>query len=160
MSKDTSKKSDRKYILYIAIIIFAASLTTLVYRVGVSFYERYVTFKEEREKKHQEAMNAANKQQEKQKLDSFNMEYEFLTGTQVKYSVESLIDKAITNNTKNKEHQIEFIFDENNYGKDIDSIKNIKKSLKDFNDFNIQYYEVTLSYGEDGYINRITIETK
>lgn len=170
-------KGERKIVLYILIIILIASFVTLVYRVGSDVSNKY-----QRDKKNKENIikDISNKisdgidnitndddektkeeiEEEKQdKIDDFNMYYENHSGSETKFSVSSLIDKAVTNNKKNKDHLIEFIFDGKSFGTEASSIKEIKKSLTDFKGYDIQYYEVSLDYDKDGYINKITIET-
>lgn len=168
-------KGERKIVLYILIIILITSFVTLVYRVGSDVSNKY-----QRDKKNKENIikDISNKisdgidnvtndektkeeiEEEKQdKIDDFNMDYENHSGSETKFSVSSLIDKAVTNNKKNKDHLIEFIFDGKSFGTEASSIKEIKKSLTDFKGYDIQYYEVSLDYDKDGYINKITIET-
>ena len=43
---------------------------------------------------------------------------------------------------------------------DPDKIKEIKDSLKDFNGYKLQYYEISIDYDDNGYVNKITIETR
>ncbi len=175
---NVKKQKDRKFILYILIVIFIFSLGTLVYRVGNDIYaKREAERKEERlkqeqiEKEKQELKNKIKEEEEKinkemeeqsikAKIDSFNHSYEFWSGTQTNSIVSKLIDDAIKSNQKDKEHQIEFVFDGNSYGTEANSIRSIKNSLKDFNNYKIQYYEVILSYDNDGYVNKVTIETR
>lgn len=176
--KNTGNLNSRKFILYILVVIFVFSLGTLIYRVGSDIYaKREAERKEERlrqeqiEKEQQELKNKIkeeeekiNKEMEEQatkvKIDSFNSSYEFWSGTQTKSAVSNLIDDAIKSNAKNKERQIEFVFDGNSYGIEASSIRSIKNSLKDFNNSKIQYYEVNLAYDNDGYVNKVTIETR
>lgn len=168
---------NRKIILYILIIIFIASVTTLSYRIASSIKEKKDAIKEEikkekekQEKKQQEMEeefkeqqeNIQNKIEESKKnaaKDDFNRSYEFWSGTQTSAIVSKIIDDAITNNKKNNEHLIEFMFDGTSYGTDANNIKNIKNSLKDFNGHEIQFYEISLDYDGNGYVNKITIET-
>lgn len=172
------KPKNRKFILYILIVIFIFSLGTLTYRVGSDIYAKkeaarkeYQREKEKREKEEQEIKNQIKEEQEKakqemeesdkkSKIDSFNWDFETRSGTQTKAGVGYLIDDAITNNQKNKEHLIEFVFDGNSYGTDPNSIRSIKNNLKDFVNYNIQYYEVILDYNTEGYVNKVTIETR
>ncbi len=172
------KPKNRKFILYILIIIFIFSLGTLTYRIGSDIYAKkeaerkeYEREKEKREKEKQEIKNQIKEEQEKvrqemeenerkNKIDSFNGNFETWSGTQTKGAVGFIIDDAITNNQKNKEHLIEFVFDGNSYGTDPNSIRSIKNNLKDFNNHKIQYYEVILDYNTEGYIYKVTIETR
>lgn len=168
-------KGERKIVLYILIIILIVSFVTLVYRVGSDIQNKYESEKKKNESiikdisdKINEGIDSVNDdektkeeiEEEKQdKIDDFNRNYENKSGSQTKFAVSSLIDKAITNNKKNKDHLIEFIFDDKSFGTEPSSIKEIKKSLTDFKEYDIQYYEVSLDYDKDGYINKITIET-
>ena len=65
------------------------------------------------------------------------------------------------NNKKNSSHLIEVVFDGTSYGTDPSSIQSIKNSLSTWTaDNHIQYYEVSADYDSNGYINRVTIETR
>ena len=84
---------------------------------------------------------------------SFNSKFEMRTGTQYGSFVSSLLDDVITNNKTNKEHMIEIVFGEVNTT-DSNEIKNMKQNLK-----TISQYEVSLDYDQNGYVNKVTIET-
>lgn len=84
-------------------------------------------------------------------IRGFNGPFEMYSGTQSVFFVESLLDKAVTNNKTEKEHIITVIYD------DItttvpDEIVSIKHSLED----DVEY-EVSLDYDEDGFVNKITL---
>lgn len=83
---------------------------------------------------------------------SFNSQYEYRTGTKWGSSVASLLDDVITNNKTNKEHIIKVVFGEITTT-DHNEIKNMKRKLDDFTD-----YEVSLDYDDKGWANKITIE--
>lgn len=170
--------SNRKIILYIVIIIFVASLTTLVYRVGSDIKEKSDAVKEEMNKareeakrKQEEAEEKIRKQQEEMeqemkqkelesKKKSFNYTFETYQGTESKTATGWQIDKVIQNNKTNNEHLVEVVFDGVSYGTDSEKIKEIKNSLRDFNGYKIQYYEISLDYDDNGYVNKVTIETR
>lgn len=168
-------KGERKIVLYILIIILIASFVTLVYRVGSDVLNKYQRAKKNKENIIKDISNKISdgidnvtndektkeeiEEEKQEKIDDFNMDYENYSGSKSKFSVSSLIDKAVTNNKKNKDHLIEFIFDGKSFGTEASSIKEIKKSLIEFKGYDIQYYEVSLDYDKDGYINKITIET-
>lgn len=176
--KKNNNEGGRKFILYILIIIFIAALATLSYRIASSIKERNDALKEEirkekekQEKKQQEIENEVKEQQEKvqkeleesekqKEKDNFNRNYEFWSGTQTSMIVSNIIDSAVANNKKSTEHLIEFIFDGTSYGTDANNIKTIKSSLKNFKGHEIQYYEISLDYDENGFVNKITIETR
>lgn len=176
--KKNNNEGGRKFILYILIIIFIAALATLSYRVASSIKERNDALKEEirkekekQEKKQQEIEDKIKEQQEKvqkeleesenqKEKEKFNGNYEFWSGTQTSAPVSNIIDNAITNNKKSNEHLIEFVFDGTSYGTDPNNIKTIKNSLRNFKGHEIQYYEISLDYDGNGYVNKITIETR
>lgn len=169
--KKNNNEGGRKFILYILIIIFIASVVTLSYRIASSIKERNDAIKEEMKKEKEAMENEIKNQQEsvqKQMEESknqiakekFNGDYEFWSGSQTSTPVSNIIDSAVANNKKNTEHLIEFIFDGTSYGTSPESIKTIKSNLRDFEGYNIQYYEVSLDYDNDGYVNKVTIETR
>lgn len=180
--KNDNKKSnvnkdggDRKIILYLLIIIFVASLSTLVYRVGCDLKEKKDAIMEEINKtnddakrkqeeilKKQEEMRQEMEMQEQEsKKSSFNFSFETYQGTQSGTVTGWEVDKIIKNNKQNNGHLIEVIFDGVSYGTDSDKIKEIKNSLNDnFTGSGFQKYEISIDYDSDGYVNKITIETR
>ncbi len=172
------KKKDRKFILYIVIIAFIASLGTLTYRVGSSIKAKKDAIKEEYNKKQKEAeekqkaieeevkkrqeeLEQKRKEEELQReKDSFNNMHEFYAGTQGGTATGLEIDEIIKSNKKSSEHLIEVIFDGTSYGTDPDKIKEIKGMLKSFNGYKLQNYEISVDYDENGYVNKVTIESK
>lgn len=187
-AKKEDKKKDsgnRKIILYIVIVIFIVSLVTLTYRVGTVIKTKIDETKEEinktkeeakkkqeeAEKRRKEIEEKIKEEQERQeqeqkereeelKKDSFNSKFEFYQGTNGGTAVGMEIDKIVENNKKNTTKLIEVIFDANSYGTDAENIRKIKNSLKDFNGYKLQQYEVSLDYDTNGYVNKVTIETK
>lgn len=169
---------DRKFILYIVIIVFIASLGTLTYRVGSSIkakkdaiIEEYNKEKQEIKDKQKKAEEEAKKRQEEleqkrkeeeleREKDSFNSMHEFYAGTQGGTTTGLEVDEIIKSNKKSSEHLIEVIFDDTSYGTDPDKIKEIKSMLKSFNGYQLQKYEISVDYDENGYVNKVTIETK
>lgn len=180
-SKSTKKqgnKQPRKIILYIVIIIFIASLVTLLYRVGSDIKlkidernQEIEKIKDDAKKKQQEIEDKIKEQQEKmeqqekenekkREISSFNSNFEFYQGTEGGTSTSNQIDNVIKSNKKNADHLVEVIFDGVSYGTDTEKIKEIKNSLKNFNGYELQYYEISIDYDDNGYVNKITIETK
>lgn len=172
------KKKDRKFIIYIVIVIFIASLGTFAYRVG-SYVKGKIDYakqetnkiKQEMEEKERQAEEETKKRKEEleqkrkeaeleNEINSFNNMLEFYIGTRTGTMVKYEIDEVVESNKKNTEHPIEVIFDGTSYGTDPDKIKEIKDSLKDLNGHDFQYYEISADYDENGYINKIAIETK
>ncbi len=176
--KKQDNKQPRKIILYIVIIIFIASLVTLLYRVGSDIKlkvdarnEEIEKIKDDAKKKQQEIEDKIKEQQEKieqqekenekkREISSFNSNFEFYQGTESGTSTGYQIDNVIKSNKKNANHLVEVIFDGVSYGTDTEKIKEIKNSLKNFNGYELQYYEISIDYDDNGYVNKITIETK
>lgn len=169
---------DRKFILYILIIIFIASLALLAYRVGTDIKakkdeikeelrkekEKAEKKREEEEKKQQELEDKIKKEQEEYhenfSKDSFNSTFEINQGTKSGMFAKSQVDNIIKNNKKDKEHLIEVIFDGTSYGTDPSNISNVKNNLREFNGNKFQEYEISLDYDDNGYVNKVTIETR
>lgn len=169
---------DRKFILYILIIIFIASLALLAYRVGTDIKAKKDEIKEElrkekekaekkqeeEEKRQQELEDKINKEQEEYhenfSKDSFNSTFEMNQGTKSGMFAKSQVDNIIKNNKKDKEHLIEVIFDGTSYGTDPSNISNVKNNLREFNGYKFQEYEISLDYDDNGYVNKVTIETR
>lgn len=169
---------DRKFILYILIIIFIASLAFLTYRVGTDIKAKKDEIKEElrkekekaekkqeeEEKKQQELEDKINKEQEEYhenfNKDSFNSTFEMNQGTKSGMFAKSQVDNIIKNNKKDKEHLIEVVFDGTTYGTDPSNISNVKNKLQEFNGYKFQEYEISLDYDDNGYVNKVTIETR
>lgn len=169
---------DRKFILYILIIIFIASLSLLAYRIGTDIKAKKDEIKEElrkekekaekkqeeEEKKQQELEDKINKEQEEYhenfSKDSFNSTFEMNQGTKSGMFAKSQVDNVVKNNKKDKEHLIEVIFDGTSYGTDPSNISNVKNKLQEFNGYKFQEYEISLDYDDNGYVNKVTIETR
>ena len=162
---------DRKFILYILIIIFIASLALLAYRVGTDIKTKKDEIKEElrkekekAEKEEKEFKDKFNKNMEESDLkfdkNSFNSNYTFYSGTQPGQSVSMLIDNIINKNKTEKDHLVELTFDNTSYGTDSDNIKQTKNMIQTFKGYDIQYYEVSMGYDDNGYVNKVTIETR
>lgn len=169
---------DRKFILYILIIIFIASLALLAYRIGTDIKTKKDEIKEElrkekekaekeqeeEEKKQQELEDKIKKEQEEYhenfSKDSFNSTFEINQGTKSGMFAKSQVDNIIKNNKKDKEHLIEVIFDGTSYGTDPSNISNVKNNLREFNGNKFQEYEISLDYDDNGYVNKVTIETR
>ena len=162
---------DRKFILYILIIIFIASLALLSYRVGTDIKTKKDEIKEElrkekekAEKEEREFKDKFNKDMEESDLkfdkNSFNSNYTFYSGTQPGQNVSMLIDNIINKNKTEKDHLVELTFDNTSYGTDSDNIKQTKNMIQTFKGYDIQYYEVSMDYDDNGYVNKVTIETR
>ena len=187
-TKKENTKNDsgnRKFILYIVIVIFIVSLVTLTYRVGTTIKTKMDENKEEAnktkeeikrkqeevEKRQKEIEEKIKEEQERQEQEqkereqeisknSFNSTFEFYQGTKGGTATGMAIDKIAENNKKNTTQLIEVIFDNTTYGTDAENIRKIKNNLKDFNGYKLQQYEIYLDYDTNGYVNKVTIETK
>ena len=168
---ETKEDGDRKFILYILIIIFIASLALLAYRVGTDIKTKKDEIKEElrkekekAEKDEKEFKDKFNKDMEESDLkfdkNSFNSNYTFYSGTQPGQNVSMLIDNIINKNKTEKDHLVELTFDNTSYGTDSDNIKQTKNMIQTFKGYDIQYYEVSMDYDDNGYVNKVTIETR
>lgn len=176
--EDKKEDGDRKFILYILIIIFIASLALLAYRIGTDIKTKKDEIKEElrkekekaekkqeeEEKKQQELEDKIKKEQEEYhenfSKDSFNSTFEINQGTKSGMFAKSQVDNIIKNNKKDKEHLIEVVFDGTSYGTDPSNISNVKNNLREFNGNKFQEYEISLDYDDKGYVNKVTIETR
>ena len=156
---------DRKFILYILIIIFIASLALLAYRVGTDIKAKKDEIKEElrkekekAEKEEKEFKDKFNKDMEESDLkfdkNSFNSNYTFYSGTQPGQNVSMLIDNIINKNKTEKDHLVELTFDNTSYGTDSDNIKQTKNMIQTFKGYDIQYYEVSMDYDDNGYVKK------
>ena len=87
-----------------------------------------------------------------------NNKFSFKAGTSSKSSVSWTLDDVMTNNKTNKEHLIEVIYKDKSYGTTYDEIIKIKSLLKDFEGYNLVYYEVSFEYNDDGYIYKMIIK--
>lgn len=162
---------NRKIILIIAIIIFIGSLVTLTYRIGTTIKTKIADTKEEikkqqekekaeQEKEKERQEKEKQEREEKRNKESFNSEFEALQGTKSSNVTGWEIDSVVENNKKNAAHLIEVIFDGTSYGTDAENIRKIKNSLKGWDGFELQFYEISLDYDNNGYVNKVTIETK
>ena len=85
---------------------------------------------------------------------SFNYDLELFTGTNSGMFVSNLLDNVITKNKKDKTHTITVIYGEVNTT-NTDEIRQLKTNFEDSKN-----YEVSLDYGSDGFVNKVTIFDK
>ena len=78
--------------------------------------------------------------------------FEQYEGTKLGNTVESMLEKVVTNNKKNTDKLITIVFNETETS-DTAEITKIKHKLDTFTD-----YEVSLDYDDKGNVNKITIE--
>ena len=174
-SVNTTKKiknnvPKRKFILYILIVVFVFSIGLLILRIGNSFVTVVKSQIEETKKEDEEQEKELKEEEEKQKKEEersknfeknrFNYTFEMYQGTESGMFAKSQLDNIIKNNNKSSEHLIEVIFDGVSHGTEVDSIRKMKDQIKEFKNYKFQEYEISLDYGDDGYVNKVTIETK
>ena len=85
---------------------------------------------------------------------AFNSSVEFRAGESSGFFIKSMLDFVVQNNNSNSEHKLFVKYNGVTYN-DSESIKTLKNS---FNDFSEKKYDVTVSYGSDGYANGYTIK--
>ena len=176
--KVPKKSNNRRFLLYIFIIIFTVCSVILVYRLANTIKEknekRQQEIQEQKDKFKEQQQNIsdkikeqmeqfekadeeAKKEEEQRKIDSFNHMYEFYQGRKWKTIVFNIIDEVVTNNKKSNEHLIEVIYDNVSYGTDSNYIKTIKDVMPSDNFLD---YEISIDYDEIGYVNKVIIERK
>ncbi len=180
------KKQERKWILYVLILVLIVSVSALVVRVGAAreeakqkqegFFNNIFgtvtdlvndqlqnndmnidggnvldgikdTFEEL-----EQQVNPKDEQEEKVNKNVFNIGFTYAEGTQPTIFVENILDKVVTSNKQNKDMLITVVYKKTTTT-DVDEIKAIKKSLKEWWE-----YEVSVDYDDEGYVNKITIE--
>lgn len=151
---NSNELKPRRWLLYVLIIINIVIAVVLANKVitdrqnktdeNNSFFDNFFD-------KVNDAVNNNDHFSEIEKK-SFNSTFEMYAGTEYGNSVSWLIDKVITNNKTNSEHILTVVFGDVN-STDTEEIRNIKKSLDDWTE-----YEVILDYDENGFVYLITIE--
>lgn len=135
--KNLSINKPRKWLVTLLVIIEIIIFIFLVYGFVSSI-------------KNTSIFNLKNNNFEK---NYFNKHYEILyDGTEYGNSVSQMIDDIITNNKKDKNHIITFVYE------DLSTTNpdEIKKSKQKFDTWT--KYEVSFEYGDDGYINMAIVE--
>ena len=94
---------------------------------------------------------AYSKQAKLIEIQSFNGPIELVNGKNVELLISKTLDDIITSNKKNKNHQIKVAY-KNLSTNEEEGIVQIRDSLKENS-----YYNVSLDYDDEGYINRFTI---
>lgn len=177
------KKKERKWILYVLILILIATVAVLVVRIGLAreaekqkqdgfFTNIFGTVTGIIEDKIgngdinsndvidgiKDAFEGfdeqvSNKQEEKKEIpEVFNSGLIYAEGTKATIFVENILDTVVTKNKQNKDMLITVVYKKKTTT-DVNEIKAIKKSLKQWSE-----YEVSVDYDDDGYITKITIE--
>lgn len=172
--KKPAKKKERKYLLYILIVILLASIITLAIRLGIAHEEKQqkqeglfndifgtvTDFVEDQLEGSgtniidgiKDAYEGQDEMKDKISKSQFNIGFTYAEGTKATIFVESILDKVVTSNKQNPDMLITVVY-KNKSTTDVTEIKSIKKSLKEWGE-----YEVSVDYDENGYVNKITIE--
>lgn len=109
-------------------------------------------YDEESEKMDNEHEEKVNEMQSNSNKTVHNMQFESYAGTKATIFVKTALDKIISNNKKSSEHIVTFVYN-NEETTDETRIKEIKKSLDEWGE-----YEISIDYDENGYVNRLTLE--
>lgn len=151
---NSNELKPRKWLLYVLILISIVIVVVLANKIiadrQIKADDKNSIFDEFSDKINDILNN--NEQFDEIEKKSFNSTFEMYAGTEYGSSVSWLIDKIITNNKTNSEHIITVVFKGNSYT-DNNEIRNIKKNLDDWTE-----YEVILDYDENGFVYLVTIE--
>lgn len=169
--KKVKSKKERKWLLYVMVVILVASSTTLAIRIGMNIDQK------NKEKENfmnnifgtitgiqgqiqnqinndfsNDFENDKTEMEETISKSKFNLPFIYSSGTNLEVFVSNTLDDVITSNKTNKEMLITVVYGDIETT-DTEKIKSIKKMLKEFTK-----YEVSVDYDDNGYVNKITIE--
>lgn len=152
---NTDEPKPRKWLLVVLIIV---SIIIVIILVNKIVMDRQAKKENEKNNGIFEFFGELFNNFEDLELDDFNKEsfnntFEFRMGTEYGSSVSNLLDDVITNNKTNDNYLIEVVFGDITTT-DTNEIKNMKQRLD-----SSKKYEVSLDYNDDGYVNKVTIET-
>lgn len=142
--KLVSKLGNGSFVMHsiIMIMIFIVFLVIFV-GVGAGIFSRM----------HYDSKSTDIVEKDEVNADIFNVRFEMYSGSESKYSVESLIDNVASSNRKYSDKQITFVFNDFK-SSDATEITNLKDTLTD------DEYNVALYYDGNGYINRVVLSSK
>lgn len=100
----------------------------------------------------EQQMNNKQEKEKKERPAVFNSGLTYAEGTKATIFVENILDTIVTKNKLNKDMLITVVYKKKKTT-DVNEIKAIKKSLKQWSE-----YEVSVDYDDEGYITKITIE--
>lgn len=173
--KKTKTKKERKYMLYVLIVILIIAIATLVIRLGLekekkkengettgifSIFNNVLNNQDDNIDQFNNFISDIkgmyDEESEKMENDSnkrvHNMQFESYAGTKATIFVKTVLDRVISNNKKTPEHIVTFVYN-NEETTDETRIKEIKKSLDEWGE-----YEISIDYDENGYVSRLTLE--
>lgn len=122
-------------------IVFATIFILIFVFIG---YGIYTTFSE--------TENESETAHDSFEVNSFNMPYENDAGKRSGFFIVRTLDDIVTNNKTNKSHIITVVYNDIK-ATDEKEIKEIRNMLSEDKD-----YDVSLSYDNNGYVNKFTIE--
>ena len=170
------EKKERKWLLWVLILVIVGALTVLIIRIGV-----------QREKDEEEAKNIiggifntvtnsfnsddmfnsfnqikdnlestfeeeSNKMEEESNKNTHNYQFESGVGTKPGMAVQSVLDSVISVNKKDKNHTVTLIYNDVTTTDDT-KIKSIKHGLE-----KLKMYEVSVEYDDNGYVYQVILE--
>ena len=122
-------------------VVFATIFILIFVFIG---YGIYTTFSE--------TENESETAHDSFEVNSFNMPYENDAGKRSGFFIVRTLDDIVTNNKTNKSHIITVVYNDIK-ATDEKGIKEIRNMLSEDKD-----YDVSLSYDNNGYVNKFTIE--
>lgn len=141
--------------LFIVAVVVIAKVFLTVFKedkVGDSSFKRSVTEKKnDFDHSMDKAKDVIDQVVDHATVDSFNSTYNLYTGTQKGFFLRNCIDKVVTNNKTNSNHQITVKYN-GIETKDSNQLVEMKQSMDDMSEF-----EVSLDYDQNGYIYMISI---
>ncbi len=134
----------------IFIIVFTIVIFGIIIALSVSSFMSF-NKTSKRINSNENTNEVYSKQVKQIEIQSFNGPIELVNGKNIELLISKTLDDIITSNKKNKDHQIKVTY------KDIstteeEGIVEIRDSLKQNS-----YYNVSLDYDNEGYINKFTI---
>ena len=161
--KPTNITSDelkpRKWLLWVLIIITIAIVGVLAYKTVYGLKTAYDNGTAEifnifrPNDIFNQAQNQINEAKTEAEKTEFNHQFEIYAGTGWGDQTGRLLDRIIKNNKTNESGRLITLVYGNESTTDPVRIKDIKRTFEDFHD-----YEVSIDYGEDGYVNKVTVE--
>ena len=157
----------RKWLLWVLIVITIAIVGVLVYRTVYGLKTAYdkgtagifSIFKGRSGLEggvsdiFNQAQNQINEAKTEAEKEEFNHQFDIYAGTGWGDETGRLLDRIIKNNKTNESGRLITLVYGNESTTDPVRIKDIKRTFEDFHD-----YEVSIDYGEDGYVNKVTVE--
>ena len=146
ISKMPTFRHTRLFIAVFSIVVFG-----IIIALSISSYMS-INKRSNRISNTESITNEAYSKQVKQiEIQSFNGSIELVKGKNIELLISKTLDDIITSNKKNKDHKITVKYN-NISTNEEDGIVEVRDSLKEN-----KYYNVSLDYDSEGYINKFTI---